>query len=646
MTTTAPPAPASTEVPLPARRPRLLSRRTLTGHPLGTICAVYLVLLVIAVAAAPLLAPHDPATQDLARTLSGPSGRHWLGTDQLGRDVTSRLLYGGRAALADVAVAVATVLLVGVPAGLLAGYTGGWVDRVIMRLADLVFAVPGIIVLLLVVAIFPGNDVIAMITLGIIHSAGFARVIRGQTLAYRNDLFVKAAVLSGLRTPAILRRHILPSLSGPVIVQASLFAASALVIESGLSFLGLLRPDVDGPTWGNMVTQAANVSNQDPWLLVPAGGTVAVTVVAFSLLGDAIRDATVGRSVPAVSLRRTTRGHIDAPPDSPPADSGALLSVAGLSVTLQREGTTTAILSDVSFTVAPGECVGIVGESGCGKSTTAKAILGLLPANGRITAGSVRFDGVELGGLPDKELARIRGAGIALVSQDPLNSLDPAYTIGSQLREVVRRHSTMDRKGAEQRTLELLRMVRFPDPTAIVSRRAHELSGGMAQRVGIALALAAGPRLLIADEPTSALDVTVQAEILALLRDLRRQLDMAVILVTHDWGVLADICDRTLVMYAGQIVESGPLEQVYAHPGHPYSGALLASNPQLVAVGEPLPTIDGKVPAPGQWPTGCRFAPRCRFASDDCSLAAIPLTALPGGRTSRCIHTDELLESR
>jgi peptide/nickel transport system permease protein len=609
-------------------------------------CAGYLVLLIAAVAAAPLLAPYDPVRQDLAHPLSGPSFAHWLGTDQLGRDIASRLLYGGRAALWDVAVAVLTALVVGVPFGLLAGYLGGWADRIIMRAADLIFAIPGIIVLLLVVAIFPGNDLIAMVTLGLVHSAGLSRIVRGSTIACRNDLYVRAAVLAGLRTPAILRRHILPVVTGPVIVQASLFAASALIIESGMSFLGLLRPDVSGPTWGNMVAQAANVSSQDGWLLVPTGGIVAITVVAFSLLGDSVRDVTVGRSVPSVSLRNARRRPGQAGPSAPAEPGRGLLEVRELSVTLQRGGTATTVLRDVTFTIAPGECVGVVGESGCGKSTTAKAILGLLPAGGRVTSGSVLFAGTDLTRLPEKSLSRVRGAGIALVSQDPLNSLDPAYTIGNQLREVIRRHQAVSRKEAGERALDLLRLVRFPDPASILPKHAHELSGGMAQRAGIAMALAAGPKLLIADEPTSALDVTVQAEILTLLRDLRRQLGMAMVLITHDWGVLADICDRTLVMYAGEVVESGTLEQVYRTPGHPYSRALLASNLQLATAGQPLPTIPGAVPEPGQWPAGCHFEPRCSFATQECGQRRIPLVPLPGGRTSRCIHTHEFMERR
>jgi peptide/nickel transport system permease protein len=636
---------AAVPVTRKAAAPRLWSYRTARRYPVGAVCAGYLVLLIAAVIAAPLLTSISPSLEDLGHVLAGPGSAHWLGTDQLGRDVGSRLLYGGRAALLDVAIAVVTVLVIGVPLGLISGYLGGWTDRVIMRFADLLFAVPGIIVLLMIVAIFPGNEPVAMITLGILHVPGLARIVRSATIACRDELFVRAAVLSGLRTPAILRRHLLPSLAGPIIVQASLFAASALVIESGLSFLGLLRPDANGPTWGNMVAQAANVSGQDPWLLLPSGGIVALTVVAFSLLGDAVRDATVGRSVPPVTLRAAPQRRTESD-NRPLAPASGILEVRGLSVSLHRGGVDTAVVSDVSFTLKSGECVGIVGESGCGKSTTMKAILGLLPAGGRVTAGAVLFGGADLTRLSEKALSRIRGAGIALVSQDPQGSLDPAYTVGSQLREVIRRHSPMSRAQADERAAELLRMVRFPDPAAVLSRRAHELSGGMAQRVGIALALVAEPKVLIADEPTSALDVTVQAEILALLRELREQLGMAVILVTHNWGVLADVCDRALVMYAGQVVETGTIEQVYDRPGHPYSEALLASYPALATAGQPLPTIAGKVPQPGEWPAGCRFAPRCTLATEECRQGAVPFVPVGSDHAARCLHTDQLMVVR
>jgi peptide/nickel transport system permease protein len=620
-------------------RPRQGAVAALARNPVAVICAGYLFLLLVALVVAPLLAPYSPNAEDLTHVLAGPSVRHWLGTDQLGRDVTSRLLYGGRSSVIDVLVATGTFLLAGVPLGLLAGYLGGPVDRIVSRVANVLFALPAIVILLMVVAIFPNDDPVAMITLGLIASPGLLRVVRGTTLALRQELFVRAAQLSGLRTTAVLRRHVLPSLAGPILVQGSLFCAGALIAESGLSFLGLLRPDSTGPTWGNMVADAANVLGQDTWLLVPTGGIIALTVLAFSLLGDAVRDATVGRSIGSVPLVRqlaTPAASAPSPPRSSPCSSpcsslggDGLLVIDGLTVTLGD----VRLLTDVSLTVRAGEAVGVVGESGCGKTVTARAVLGLLPPGGRVASGSVRFDGQELITLTDKQLNRIRGAGIALVSQDAVSSLDPTYTVGSQLCEVIRHHTGASRRAATQRAVELLAMVRLAEPEAILRLRPHQLSGGMAQRVGIAIALAASPRLLIADEPTTALDVTVQQEVLELLGDLRRRLGMALILVTHDWGVLAEVCDRAVVMYAGEIVEEATTDHLCLTPRHPYSAALLAANPQLASPGRPLPVIPGRVPAPSAWPAGCRFAPRCSRVTAGCTAQPVQL-----GAGVRCIH--------
>ena len=615
--------------------------RRLLRSPVAVITGAYLALLILAVLAAPLTSPDNPDTQNLATVLAGPGAAHWLGTDALGRDITSRLLYGGRAALSDVATALVAFWVTGIPLGILAGYRGGWLGRLVMRLADLLFAVPAIVVLLMVVAVYPGNEAATMTTLGIVSAPGLLRIVRGGTIATRGQLYVTAARMSGLRTTSILRRHILPRLAGPIIVQTSLFCAGALIAESGLSFLGLTRPDAAGPSWGNMVAEAASNLYRDPWLLVPSGGVIALTVLAFSLFGDAVRDATVdvtGRP-PRARATAATR---------PAAAHSSLLEVRDLTVELVHNGSAVTVLDRVSFSVPAGQAVGIVGESGCGKSITARAILGLLPAGGRVSGGSVVFDGTELTGLSEQRLTRLRGRGIALVSQDAVNSLDPTCTVGSQLREVIRWHSSLPRRGglsrraAEARAAELLRTVRLPDPESVLRRRARELSGGMAQRVTIALALAAEPKLLIADEPTTALDVTVQAEILALLRDLRRELGMALILVTHDWGVLADACDRTLVMYAGQIVEEASTEDVYRAARHPYSAALLAANPQLAVPGEELPTIPGRVPSPGAWPPACRFEPRCALATPECRAAPVPLIELAPGHGTRCVHAGEL----
>jgi peptide/nickel transport system permease protein len=291
------------------------------------------------------------------------------------------------------------------------------------------------------------------------------------------------------------------------------------------------------------------------------------------------------------------------------------------------------LLTDIGLTVRAGEAVGIVGESGCGKTVTARAVLGLLPAGARVASGSVRFDGQELTTLTEKQLNQVRGAGIALVSQDAVASLDPTYTVGTQLCEVIRHHTGASRRAARDRAVELLAMARLTNPEAILRLRPHQLFGGMAQRAGIAIALAASPRLLIADEPTTALDVTVQAEVLELLGDLRRRLDMALVLVTHDWGVLAQVCDRAVVMYAGEVVEEAAINRLCLTPRHPYSAALLAANPQLASPGRPLPVIPGRVPAPSAWPAGCRFAPRCSRATAECTAGPVQLQA-----GVRCVH--------
>jgi peptide/nickel transport system permease protein len=245
--------------------------------------------------------------------------------------------------------------------------------------------------------------------------------------------------------------------------------------------------------------------------------------------------------------------------------------------------------------------------------------------------------------LDERELGRVRGSRIALVSQEPLSGLDPVFRVGSQLAEVVRRHHRLGRSAARDRALELLRTVRIPEPERVARRYPHELSGGMAQRVAIALALAGDPALLIADEPTTALDVTVQAEILALLRDLSARRDLAIVFVTHDWGVLADVCDRAVVMYAGEVVEEATVTDLYRTPRHPYTERLLAANPHVAPVADLLPTIPGSVPSPSRWETGCRFRPRCGYAQDECAEHPIPLLEIGANRETRCIRHEEVV---
>jgi peptide/nickel transport system permease protein len=300
------------------------------------------------------------------------------------------------------------------------------------------------------------------------------------------------------------------------------------------------------------------------------------------------------------------------------------------------------VVDHVSFDVAAGETFGLVGESGCGKTMSALAIPGLTPAPGVIAGGSIRFRGTELARASIRTLGKVRGKRIGYISQEPMTALDPSFTVGSQLREVLRRHTGARRRAARQRSLELLREVGIADPAATARLFPHQISGGMAQRVAIAMALSGEPDLLIADEPTTALDVTVQAEILDLLRGLKERRTMALLLVTHDLGVVADACDRVAVMYAGQIVEQGTTEEVLGDSSHPYTIGLLSSMPAAGDAGATLKAIPGAVPAPRDWPSWCRFEPRCAMAADACRTGPVALADAGADRVSRCVRIAEL----
>ena len=318
-----------------------------------------------------------------------------------------------------------------------------------------------------------------------------------------------------------------------------------------------------------------------------------------------------------------------------------LLEVTDLSVSFAGHKETVTVVDHVSFSVEAGKTLGIVGESGSGKTVSSLALVGLLPRNATVT-GSARVDGRELVGMSTRQLRNVRGNDISVIFQEPMTSLDPSFTIGNQLMEAYRNHKGGSKAAARERAIEMLRLVGIPEAQKRIAEYPHSFSGGMRQRVMIALALICSPRLLIADEPTTALDVTIQSQILELLRELQREFGMAIIFVTHDLGVVASVCDEVSVMYAGQVVEQASIDDFFAAPRHPYSRGLLASMPQSVAKGERLRMIAGTVPLPSRFPTGCRFSPRCPYVVEDCTTAPPELDRLDDGRRVRCIRHAEL----
>jgi peptide/nickel transport system permease protein len=554
-------------------------------RPVPAAALAVVVVITVAVVLAPLLAPHPPLAQDLLHTLSGPSADHPLGTDVLGRDVLSRLLYGGRPTLIGVGLAVLVYAVFGMTLGMLAGYLRGWTDRVVVAALDVMLSVPAVIITLAVLAIFYQSNVAAMLTIGFFASAGLARIIRSSCLALREELFVDAARVSGLGPARIMARHILPRLTGQVLVPVFLFSGNALAIQTGLGFLGLATP-APAPSWGGMVGEAAQIMQQDPYLLFVSGGVIGLMSLSFGLVGDGLRDLEQDR-------RQATGGRLrrpvapaapqDAarPSDDPPAQ--AVLAVRDYSIAFAAAQGPRGVVDSISFSVRPGEIFGLVGESGSGKTVTGLSLLGLLPPNGAVTSGSAWLAGTRISHLPERELRRLRGSEIALVSQEPMVALDPYFTIGSQLAEVIRRTGDLPggKDAVRQRIRALLTSVHLRDPDDVARRHPHELSGGMLQRVVIAMALAGSPKVLIADEPTTALDVTVQAGILDLLRSLRDEHGTAIVLITHDLGVVADICDRAIVMEQGRIVEEGPVEDLFYRPRHPYTKKLIESTPSI-----------------------------------------------------------------
>jgi peptide/nickel transport system permease protein len=603
--------------------------------------AAFVAAIIVIALAAPFLHLADPVKQDVAHRLSGAAAGSWLGRDEFGRDVLSRLIWGARTSLG---VAFASALIagaIGTALGLIGGWFRGLGELLALRSADVILCFPPILLALLVVTLLgPGAGTLILV-LSILYAPGFARVAYAETLTARNHDYVEAVRALGARNGRILLRTLLPNIAGPVLVQLSLAVASAVVVESGLSFLGLgvVPPS---PSWGLMIRGARATMEQAPLLLLWPCAALVTTILAMNLLCDALRDALDPRTATAPTKRRLIDRLIPGIVAAPRADA-PLFEIHELTLGVETPTGSVRPVEDVNLSLRQGETLAIVGESGSGKSLTALAAMGLLPPAVRPASGSIWLDGNDLLQLGEPAMRKLRGGRIAMIFQDPMSSLNPVHRAGDQVAEAIRAHRGLSHDAARNEALALFRRVGIADPEGRLIAYPHEMSGGMKQRVMIAMAIANSPALLIADEPTTALDVTVQAQILELLLALKRETGMAMVFITHSLSVVAEIADRVTVMYAGQVVEDGIVAEVFREPLHPYTRALLAASPEGV---DPLVGIPGVVPQPQAFPAGCRFAERCAFAVPACSAAPIQLTQPRPGRRTRCIRWAELPQDR
>ena len=588
------------------------------------------VLILLAVLA-PVIARYGPNA--ISSDTGGPSATHWFGVDGAGRDIFSRLLYGTRWSLAIGLLATAFALACGAVLGAFTATAGRRVDEVLMRILDVVMAFPGIALAAVLVAVFGRAIPVLILAIGFLYVPQVTRVVRANVLAQYGEDYVAAEQTLGAGRFYTLTRHVAVNCAAPVLVFCTVLVADAIVFESSLSFIGAgIQPP--NPSWGSVLADGKDlVLLGGWWATVFPGLLVLITVLALNVLAEGISDAwatpsarpqaaraaaarvepAVAPLLPEAALRAAGARLAARRPDR--GDAPVVLEVVRLSVSFGARHHGKPVVQDVGFTVRAGEVLGLIGESGCGKTLTALAVMGLLP-RGAVLGGQAWFEGTDLFTLSAGRRRALMGHRIAMIYQDALSSLNPALTVRSQLKQVVRR-------GGRRTPEELLQMVGL-DPERTLRAYPHELSGGQRQRVLIALALSREPTLIIADEPTTALDVTVQAQVMQLLRRLQEELGFALVLVSHDLALVADLTDRVVVMYAGQVAETGRTAGLIADPRHHYTRGLLAAVVSLERQDGLLVQIPGVVPSPEDFVPGCRFSDRCPAVDPDVCPSQLP----------------------
>lgn len=596
------------------------------------ISLIVLILIVMIAVFANILAPHNPLEIFTAR--QAPDAQFLFGTDDKGRDVLSRMMYGARYSLIIGLGATTFALICGSVIGAIAAVSRKWVSEVIMRILDVIMSFPGIALAATFVLVF-GNSVPSLIfAIGFLYIPQIARIVRANVVSEYNQDYVRAVVVSGARAPWILVKHVIRNCIAPVMVFTIVLVADAIVFEASLSFISAGIPEPT-PTWGNILSDArGGVLAGRWWQALFPGLAIMITVLCLNILSEGITDAMAAAPKAPVkaddaalranreadkmvadptlayaaqadmlekrlsqlqAIEKTRTDRFEARTDVPP-----ILEVKDLCIKFPRHGDVN-VVDHVSFVVRPRQTMGLVGESGCGKSITSLTIMGLLDPKAQIS-GEVLYDGQNLLAMNQKQMNDLRGREIAMIYQDALSSLNPSMLIKSQMKQLTKRGGT---RSAE----ELLELVGL-DPKRTLGSYPHELSGGQRQRVLIAMALTRDPKVIIADEPTTALDVTVQKQVIDLLNKLQKELGFAMVFVSHDLALVAEVANSITVMYAGQVVEQGPVTDILCHPVHEYTRGLLGSVLSIEAGGTRLHQVPGSVPSPKDFPEGDRFTPR------------------------------------
>ena len=615
----------------------MIDLRHLMQRPATAISAVVLALATAIAIAAPWLPLPDP-TAMAASPYEPPGQAHLLGTDNFGRDILSRLVWGTRLALLVAIVSSLVSSLLGIVLGSLSGYFGGWVDGIASRAFDVFLLIPTFFLVLLIVALFGSGIQYTMVAIALTTWPRSARIMRSQVLSLKSRTYVQAALASGASHSWVLARHIVPNGLAPIVTDGTILMGLAILTEAGLSFLGL--GDQNAVSWGRMIFEGQRHLRLAPWMSIFPGVALLVLVAALNLLGDGLNHL-LNPQLRRQSLRAARAEPVE-PPETRPGEAVPILDVRNLRLEYRLEETSIRAVDGVSFALPRGGSLGIVGESGCGKSSMGAALLQVMAPNAQLTAGDVVFDGkpilangrpVRIGGT--EAIRSIRWTRLSTIFQSAINALNPVMTVREQLVEAYLLH-----RPEAGRTAALARIGELFDVIGIPRRRMasypHELSGGMRQRVMIALSLLHEPDLIIADEPTTALDVLIQDQILGEIDELRRRLGLALILITHDMGIVAETCERVAVMYAGEIVELAPAERIFERPVHPYTRALIASLPTVSGPRRVLSALPGEPFVPTGQVAGCRFAPRCTLAADICREKLPPRVAVDDRHEALC----------